>query len=46
VLPYAPYRSLSISKFFCKDGGLGRIKGAEGWEGGELKGENKSGGIF
>ncbi len=23
MLPYAPYRSLSISKLFCKDGGGG-----------------------
>ncbi len=41
MLPYAPYRSLSISKLFCKDGGeenkrgkrvgswRGRIRGVE-----------------
>ncbi len=40
-LPYASYRSLSISKLFYKDGG-GELK--EGWEGGELGVENKRGG--
>ncbi len=28
---YAPYRSLSISKLFCKDGGGGGGKGVEGF---------------
>ncbi len=42
MLPYAPCRSLSISKLFCNDGGGGGgIKGEEGCEGGELEGENK-----
>jgi hypothetical protein len=38
VLPYAPYKSLSISKLICKDGGEGGVKGfvmnSEGISGG------------
>jgi hypothetical protein len=38
MLPYEPYRSLSISKLFCKDGGGGGVEGfvmnSEGISGG------------
>ncbi len=44
MLPYAPYRSLSISKLFCKDGGGGGMEGfvmnSEGISGGR-KGEER-----
>jgi hypothetical protein len=43
AIPYVPYRSLSISKLFCKDGGGEDVEGfvmnSEGISGGREGGE-------